>query len=66
MPKFTAVSPGDPVYFEHPSVLIECCGCSLTHLIVLMNDSEGKQYLKFYVDEYATKQARKKGKRRKK
>ena len=59
MTKFTQVFDGDPVYFEHPSALIECCDCSLTHLIVLMHDEDGRPYLKFFVDEYQTKAARK-------
>ena len=48
---------GEPLEFDKPAMLLECCGCGLNHLVVLV-ERDGMPMLKYYRDDYETEKAR--------
>ena len=46
---------GEPLYFDLPALKLVCCGCGLTHLIVL-DERDGVPKLCCYRDDYKTKE----------
>ena len=58
MTEVDIVKNSDRVDFDKPTMLIECCDCCLTHLLVLRWDGE-IPYLQVYRDDKSTDEARK-------